>query len=450
MIGLAQNADSMMHGVECDTANNDESKAEAEQLLEAVLDRNNLRQAYSKVVSNKGAAGVDGVTVSELKAYLQKHWPRIKEEIRQGRYRPQPVRSVTIPKANGGTRTLGIPTVVDRYIQQALLQVLQPICEATFSDSSYGFRPKRNAWQAVQAAQCHIQSGKDWVVDMDLEKFFDRVNHDILMSRLARQVKDKRVLKLIRRYLQAGMMEGGIESTREQGTPQGGPLSPLLSNVLLTDLDRELEQRGHAFCRYADDCNIYVGSEKAGGRVLASVTSYLQTTLKLQVNASKSAVAKPSERKFLGYSFTRKAQAQLKIADDSVQRLKDRVRAIFRGGQGRSVQTTIHKLNPLLRGWMSYYRLTEVKGILGELDSWLRRKLRDVLWRQAKHPGTRARLLRTRGLSAERAYRSASNGRGPWWNAGASHMNAAFQKRYFDEMGLVVLQELRQRFQNVL
>lgn len=448
--GQARNASAAQHGAGCDTALNEEANPEAQRLMEAVVETQNLRRAYRNVLKNKGAAGVDGVSTPAFEAQMREWWPHIKEALLWGEYRPQPVRRVDIPKPDGGTRTLGIPTMLDRFIQQAVLQVLQPIFEPTFSDASYGFRPNRSAWQAVQAAQAHIHSGKGWVVDMDLEKFFDRVNHDILMSRIRRQVKDNRVLKLIGDYLRAGLLEGGVISARTEGTPQGGPLSPLLSNILLTDLDRELEARGHAFCRYADDCNIYVASEKAGRRVLASLTRFVEERLKLKVNALKSAVARPSERKFLGYSFTAQRQARIKIADASVKRLKDRVREVFDGGAGRAVRAITKALGPLLRGWMSYFRLTEVKGVVEELDQWLRRKLRCVLWRHWKRPATRNRELHKRGLMPERAWKSASNGRGAWWNAGASHMNAACPKRYFDELGLVSLQETLQRFQRGL
>lgn len=362
---------------------------------------------------------------------------------------PRAVRKVDIPKPNGGVRTLGIPTVLDRLIQQALLQVLQPEFEPEFSEHSYGFRPGRNAWQAVQQAQGYIRDGRRWVVDLDLEKFFDRVNHDILMSRVARKVKDERVLKLIRRYLEAGLMEGGIVSARTEGTPQGGPLSPLLSNILLTDLDRELERRGHRFCRYADDCNVYVRSEAAGRRAMNAITDYLERKLKLRVNRDKSAVARPWERKFLGYSFTWHKQVRLKIAEGSLKRLKDRVREIAAGNASRNLVATINELNPVLRGWMSYFRLTEVKGALQDLDGWVRRKLRCLLWRQWKRPASRYRKLQGRGLDAKRAWKSASNGRGPWWNAGANHMNTAYPKSFFDVLGLVSLLDTRQRFQSV-
>ena len=314
---------------------------------------------------NKGAAGVDGRTVFEFKAWLQQHWPSVKEALLAGEYVPAAIRKVEIPKPNGGVRTLGIPTVLDRLIQQALLQVLQPEFEPEFSEHSYGFRPGRNAWQAVQRAQSYIREGSRWVVDLDLEKFFDRVNHDILMSRVARRVKDERILKLIRRYLEAGMMSEGTVSARAEGTPQGGPLSPLLSNILLTDLDRELERRGHRFCRYADDCNIYVKSEAAGQHAMAAITGYLERKLKLQVNRDKSAVARPWQRKFLGYSVTRHEQARLKIADSSLKRLKDRVREIVVGNASRNLGKTVEALNPVLRGWTSYFRLTEVKGVRG-------------------------------------------------------------------------------------
>jgi RNA-directed DNA polymerase len=285
------------------------------------------------------------------------------------------------------------------------------------------------------------------VVDLDLEKFFDRVNHDILMSRVARKVKDERVLKLIRRYLEAGLMADGIVSARTEGTPQGGPLSPLLSNILLADLDRELERRGHKFCRYADDCNIYVRSEAAGRRAMAAITDYLERRLKLRVNREKSAVARPWDRKFLGYSFTWHKRARLKIAEGSLKRLKDRVREIVVGNASRNLAVTINELNPALRGWMSYFRLTEAKGALQDLDGWIRRKLRCLLWRQWKRPATRNRKMQARGLDATRAEKSAGNGRGPWWNAGASHMNAAYPKSYFNALGLVSLLDTRQRFQ---
>ncbi len=436
-------------GAETGTAACGRTKAEGLRQMDAVVERNNLWQAYERVMRNKGAAGVDGLTVSELKAWLQQHWPSVKTALLTGNYIPAAIRKVEIPKPNGGVRTLGIPTVLDRLIQQALLQVLQAQFEPEFSEHSYGFRPARNAWQAVQRAQSYIGEGRRWVVDLDLEKFFDRVNHDILMSRVARRVKDERILKLIRRYLEAGMMSEGVVSARTKGTPQGGPLSPLLSNILLTDLDRELERRGHRFCRYADDCNIYVKSEMAGQHAMAAITDYLERKLKLQVNRDKSAVARPWQRKFLGYSVTMHKQARLKIADSSLKRLKDRVREIVVGNASRNLGKTIEALNPVLRGWTSYFRLTEVKGVLQELDGWIRRKLRCLLWRQWKRPATRNKRLQERGLGETRAWKSASNGHGPWWNAGASHMNAAYPKRFFDELGLVSLLDTQRRFQCV-
>jgi group II intron reverse transcriptase/maturase len=436
-------------GAEVGTAANGQTKAEELRQMDAVVERNNLWRAYERVMRNKGAAGVDGLTVTDFKAWLQQHWPSVKAALLAGDYVPMAIRKVEIPKPNGGVRTLGIPTVTDRLIQQALLQILQPEFEPEFSEHSYGFRPGRNALQAVQRAQGYIREGRRWVVDLDLEKFFDRVNHDILMSRLARKVKDERVLKLVRRYLEAGMMSDGIVGARTEGTPQGGPLSPLLSNILLTDLDRELERRGHRFCRYADDCNIYVGSEVAGQRAMAAITGYLEQKLKLRVNHDKSAVARPWARKFLGYSFTWHKQARLKIADSSLQRLKNKVRDIVVGNASRNLVATINELNPVLRGWTSYFRLTEVKGVLQDLDGWIRRKLRCLLWRQWKRPATRNRRLQARGLDATRAWKSASNGRGPWWNAGASHMNAAYPKKTFDALGLVSLLDTQQRFQFV-
>lgn len=419
-------------------------RPEASQLMEAVVARENLLKAYAPVMGNQGAAGVDGMTVEQLKPYLQVHWAQIKAELLNGRYQPQPVRCVEIPKPTGGMRQLGIPTVVDRLVQQALHQVLSPLFEPGFSESSYGFRPGRSAQQAVTQARLYVAEGRRWVVDLDLEKFFDRVNHDVLMSRMARRISDWRVLRLIRCYLQAGMMSGGVASQRVEGTPQGGRLSPLLSNILLDELDKELERRGHKFCRYADDCNIYVQSRAAGERVMKSVSQFLAKRLRLKVNAEKSAVARPWRRKFLGYSMTWHKQPRLKVAPESIQRLKAKVRRILREGRGRSLPQVIKDLNQLLRGWMQYFRLVEVKGVFEELDGWLRRKLRCLLWRQWKRPITRAKNLMKRGLKELRAWKSAVNGHGAWWNAGASHMNEAFPKSYFDRSGLIsLLDQLR-------
>jgi RNA-directed DNA polymerase len=434
------------------TATRENSGAEAEQLLAAVVERKNMWLALKQVERNSGAAGVDNMTVGQLRSYLREHWLRIKEELLTGNYQPQPVLKVEIPKPGGrGMRMLGIPTVVDRLIQQALQQVLSPLFEPRFSESSYGFRPQRSAHQAVLKARQYVREGRRWVVDIDLEKFFDRVNHDILMSRLARRIKDKRVLRLIRRYLQAGMMSNGLTTVRREGTPQGGPLSPLLSNILLDELDKELERRRHKFCRYADDCNVYVQSRSAGERVLKSLTTFIDRRLRLKVNAAKSAVARPWERKFLGYSFTKHWEARLKVATTSVQRLKEKLREIFRRGRGRNLGKLIEEeLTPLLRGWLNYFRLAEVKGIFEELDSWIRRKLRGLIWRKWKRPWTRARQLMRRGLAKAQALKSAMNGRGPWWNAGAAHMHAAFPKSYFDRCGLLSLLEQRRRFQLAL
>ena len=434
---------------EADMATRTRTKAEVAttSLMEAVVERGNLMLAYQRVVENKGAAGVDQLAVSELKDHLKRHWPTIRARLLAGTYQPQPVRRVDIPKPQGGVRTLGIPTVVDRLIQQALHQVLQPMFEPTFSAASYGFRPGRNAHQALRQAREYVAQGKRWVVDIDLEKFFDRVNHDLLMGKLAMKIGDARVRILIRRYLEAGMMADGVVQLRTEGTPQGGPLSPLLSNILLTDLDRELERRGHTFCRYADDCNIYVGSERSGVGLLQSLTGFLERRLKLKVNAAKSAVARPWQRKFLGYSLTAHRKPKLRIAASSIERLTEKVNVLLRGARGRSLGTTIQTLNPLLRGWAAYFKLAATKRTLEERDGWLRHKLRCILWRQWKRPYARARNLRQRGLTQERAWRSATNGRGPWWNAGASHMHAAFPKSWFDHLGLVSLLDTVQRLQ---
>lgn len=406
--------------------------------MEEALCRENVLAAHKRVVRNGGAPGVDGMTVDELMPYCRERWARIREELLGGRYRPQPVLRVEIPKPDGkGRRMLGIPTVLDRMIQQALLQVLTPIFDPNFSDDSFGFRPGRSTHGAVLRAREHIAAGYRWVVDLDLEKFFDRVNHDVLMARVARRVKDKRVLLLIRRYLQAGMMEGGLVSPRAEGTPQGGPLSPLLSNVLLDELDRELERRGLRFVRYADDCNVYVQSAAAGERVMASLERFLAERLRLRVNRDKSAVARPWERKFLGYSVTRHREPKLKVAPESVKRLKGKLRQKLRQGRGRNLGCVARDLGPVIRGWVAYYRLSEVKGSFEVLDEWLRRKLRCIQWRQWKRPRTRYKRLIGLGLDPERARRSTGNGRGPWWNAGASHMNQAIPTRMLSEMGLM-------------
>lgn len=434
-------------GAEVDTAVTGRTKAEASLNIEAVISRENLMLAYQRVVENKGAAGVDNLSVAALKPWLKQHWVSVRETLIAGSYLPRAVRKVDIPKPNGGVRSLGIPTVADRLIQQAIAQTLTPYVEPTFSSSSYGFRPTRNAWQAVQQAQQFIQSGKRRVVDMDLEKFFDRVDHDILMSRLARIIKDERLLKLIRRYLEADEVAGTVVLKRGRGMPQGSPLSPLLSNILLDELDKELERRGHKFCRYADDCNIYVGSRQAGEHLLAEVSEFLSDKLKLQVNREKSAVARPWERKFLGYSFTWHKASRLKISSSSVGRLKDKLRDLLTGNSSASVRKRINELTPILRGWISYFCLTEVKGVLEALDSWIRRKLRCLLWRQWKRPYTRARMLMKAGLEQERAWISACNQRGAWWNSGASHMNQACKSGLFSSIGLESLLEMHRQLQ---
>jgi RNA-directed DNA polymerase len=408
--------------------------------MEQVVEQSNMQRAWSRVKSNKGTTGVDGLTIGQTAAQLKEEWPLIKQQLLEGRYQPQPVLRVEIPKPQGGIRKLGIPTVTDRLIQQAIHQVLQPLFEPTFSDSSFGFRPGRSTHQTIQQSQRYIHQGYRWVVDMDLEKFFDRVNHDILMAKLARTIKDNRLLGVIRRYLQAGILAGGAISPSRQGTPQGGPLSPLLSNIMLDDLDKELERRGHKFSRYADDCNIYVRSRRAGERVLASISDFVAVKLKLKVNESKSSVARPWNRSFLGYSFTWHQQAKLRPAPESIKRFRGKVRELVRKGKGRNLARFIDKdLNPLVRGWGNYFRMSEVKGVFEQLDSWIRRRLRGIRWRQWKHPATRLKKLLKRGLPLKQAARSAYNGRGPWWNSGASHMNLAFPVVYFERLNLISL-----------
>ncbi len=433
-------------GRQTSTAHGDPSEADGPRLLEQALRRENVLAAYARVVQNAGAPGIDGMTVEDLMPFCREHWARIREDLLSGRYQPAPVRRVEIPKPDGkGTRMLGIPTVLDRFIQQALLQVLTPIFDPGFSDSSFGFRTGRSTHDAIRQARRHMAAGHRWVVDMDLEKFFDRVNHDVLMARVARRVKDTRVLRLIRRFLQAGMMDGGLVSPRTEGTPQGGPLSPLLSNVLLDDLDKELERRGHLFARYADDCNVYVRSQAAGERVLASLERFLWARLRLRVTRDKSAVARPWERRFLGYSVTHHHQPKLRVAAQSVKRLQAKVRRLMSEGRGRGLGSVIEDVNRVTRGWGGYFRFAEVTGTFEDLDKWIRRRLRAIVWRQWKRPWTRYREMCRRGLSDERARQSAFNGRGPWWNAGASHMNAAIPTAVLRAAGLLSLLEEHRR-----
>jgi RNA-directed DNA polymerase len=428
------------------TARDDSGGDKALTLIEQVVRRENLVAAHARVVRNGGAPGVDGMTVDDLMPYCRQHWARIREQLLNGTYVPQPVRRVEIPKPDGkGVRMLGIPTVLDRFIQQALLQVLSPIFDPTFSDASFGFRPGRSTHQAVQRARDHIAAGHRWVVDVDLEKFFDRVNHDVLMARVARRVKDKRVLLLVRRCLRAGMMEGGVVSPRAEGTPQGGPLSPLLSNILLDEWDRELERRGHHFVRYADDCNVYVRSKAAGERVLTSLERWLRQRLRLCVNRDKSGVARPWTRKFLGYSVTWDRTARLRVSPAAVKRLKTKLRGMLSRGRGRRLAHVVADLNLATRGWVAYFRLADVKASFEDLDKWLRRKLRCILWRQWKRPRTRLHELRRRGLDEARARASAYNGRGPWWNAGASHLHAAVPTAVLRQLGLLSLLDEHQR-----
>ena len=414
-------------------------------MMEEVLRRENLKAAYERVVRNGGAGGVDGRSVDDLKEQLQEDWPRIREQLLSGTYKPSLVRKVEIPKPGGGVRTLGIPTVMDRMIQQALSQALTPIFDPTFSADSYGFRPGRSTHQAVERAKAHMEAGHRWVVDLDLEAFFDNVNHDVLIARVKRRVKDKRVLRLIGRYLRAGMMEGGLTSPRTEGTPQGGPLSPLLSNILLDDLDKELERRGHRFVRYADDFQVYLKSEAAGERVMASLEGFLKKRLRLKVNRTKSAVGRPWKRKFLGYRTTTDRKPRLKPDPKSVKRMRLKLKDLFRRGRGWSLTRTIRELNPILRGWGYYYRLADVDGVFKELDQWVRRRLRLILWRQWKRPRTRDKELQKRGLDQDRAWSSAYNGHGPWWNAGASHMNQAAPNNTLTQMGLVSLLQQHRR-----
>src|SRR5690242_13019557 len=390
-----------------------ESSALPELVMEEVCGRENCLRALRRVKANKGSPGIDGMRVGQLPGYLKQHWPALREQLLGGSYQPQAVRRVEIAKPDGGVRKLGIPTVLDRFIQQAVMQVLQRRWDRTFSDHSYGFRPGRSAHQAVAQAQQYIAEGRGWCVDLDLEKFFDRVNHDKLMGQIAKRVEDKRLLKLIRTFLNAGVMENGLVSPSLEGTPQGGPLSPLLSNLVLDALDRELERRGHRFVRYADDCNIYMRSERAGQRVMKSITRFITQKLKLKVNEAKSAVAQPQERKFLGFSFTDGPEIKRAIAPKSLVRFKRRVREITRRAKGVSIKTTMEELATYMRGWRGYFGFCETPEVLIALTRWVRLRLRAALWRQWKTPRRRRAALVALRISGE-LRNTASSGRGPW------------------------------------
>lgn len=407
-------------------------------LMEAICSARNMATALRRVKANKGAAGIDGMTVDAMEAYLRRHGPELTERLRQGRYKPLPVRRVQIPKPDGGTRELGIPTVVDRLIQQAILQVLEPIWEPTFSEHSYGFRPGRSAHQAVVKAQAYIAQDRPWVVDIDLEKFFDRVNHDRLMAALAKRISDKRLLKLIRAMLNAGVMENGVVTPSDEGTPQGGPLSPLLSNIVLDELDKELEKRGHAFVRYADDCNIYVRSETAGQRVMESVSDFISRKLKLKVNASKSAVDRPSKRKFLGFSFTARKEPKRRIAPKALDRMKTKLKELTRRTRGIDARSMVEQVSVYLRGWIGYFGICQTPSVLRDVDSWIRRRLRAVAWKQWKRGTTRYAKLRSYGLPEAQAARAAGL-RSPWRASKVPEVNAALSNKLWDTLGLIRL-----------
>src|SRR6266851_300906 len=413
-----------------------ERPAGTTRLMEEICDRENLKEALRRVKANKGNPGIDGITVNQLDDYLEQHWSAIREQLLSGTYKPKPVKRVEIPKPDGGVRKLGIPTVLDRLIQQAVLQVLQRRWDRTFSEHSYGFRPQRSAHQAVQAAQQHIADGYRWVVDLDLEKFFDRVNHDKLMAKIAERIRDKRMLALIRGFLRAGVMEDGLISPTGEGTPQGGPLSPLLSNIVLDELDQELERRGLRFARYADDSNIYVRSRRAGERVMRSITAFITGKLKLRVNQQKSAVARPWQRKFLGFSFTLHRKPQRRIAPQAIQRFKEKVRELTRRTRGVSVEKMAEQLGRYLQGWQGYFGYCQTPSVLRDLDYWTRRRLRAFLWKQWKRGTVRFRELTARGVDRELAAQTAGSAHGPWRLAESPGLHIALPNAYFASLGI--------------
>jgi len=421
------------------TIHETESPAKTNRLMEEICERENLKEALRRVKSNQGSPGIDGMTVTELPDYLRQYWPMIREQLLNGTYEPKPVRRVEIPKPDGGMRMLGIQTVLDRFVQQAVMQVLQRRWDRTFSDHSYGFRPGRSAHQAVARAQQYIAEGYSWVVDLDLEKFFDRVNHDKLMGQVAKRVEDKRLLKLIRAFLNAGVMENGLVSPSVEGTPQGGPLSPLLSNLVLDELDRELERRGHRFVRYADDNNIYVRSERAGHRVMESISRFITQKLKLKVNEAKSAVARPQERKFLGFSFTNGPEVKRVIAPKALERFKGRIREITRRAKSVSIETTIAELAPYMLGWRGYFGFCETPVVLQFLTRWVRMRLRAALWRQWKTPRRRKAALIALGVGPQLARNTAGSGHGPWYLARSKALSVGLSNAYFKSLGLPTL-----------
>lgn len=408
-------------------------------LLEKMLERGNMLQALKRVKGNQGAPGVDDMRVKELEPYLVEHWVSIKTSLLEGTYQPNPVRRVEIPKPGGGKRQLGIPTVIDRLIQQALTQVLTPTFDPGFSPHSYGFRPGKRGHDAVRQAREYIQQGYQVVVDTDLEKFFDRVNHDILMSKVARKVKDHRVLKLIRAYLESGVLLNGVVMASEEGTPQGGPISPLLANIMLDDFDKELERRGHKFVRYADDCNIYVKSKRAGQRVLASITKYLEKKLRLRVNQEKSAVDRPQRRKFLGFSFYGNKEVGIRLAPSTIKRLKDKIRKLTQRSKSMAMEQRVNELSKYLKGWVGYYALANAKMILEAIDQWIRHRLRMCTWKQWKRIRTRIREFRAHGAPEWMALAYAKTRKGPW--AASQLLNSILTKDYWRKLGLVSLMD---------
>ena len=414
-------------------------------LLEDVLERNNMLEAMYRVIRNKGSYGIDGMKTDELREHVKKTWATVKTKLLEGKYNPSPVRRVEIPKPDGGVRSLGIPTVQDRMIQQAIAQVLSKLYEPTFSESSFGFRPNRGAKNAIKQSETYINQGYKWVIDMDLEKFFDKVNHNILMGKLEKKIKDKRLLKLIRKYLESGVLINGIKVSSEEGTPQGGPLSPLLANIMLDDVDKELEKRGHKFCRYADDCNIYVKSKRAGLRVMDSITRIIENELKLKVNKDKNAVDIVSKRKFLGFSFYFvKGVAKIRIHEKSIKRFKEKVKSITNRNRGISMDLRLLKLNDSIKGWINYFGIANAKRKLLELDKWIRRRLRACIWKQWKKIRTRYRNLVKLGIDNWKAWEYANTRKGHWKISGSPILSKSLHNKYLESIGFVSLTQTYQ------